>query len=92
MRKEVQYFLNSQPELKQYIRQHPYWYRRLGREPYLIETLKKEADQFYGRTFPQRIEKFQGNLQLAMMLLQMLKSDGTQGAPDHSGQAQEQGS
>ncbi|WP_078430637.1 YlbE-like family protein [Alkalihalobacterium alkalinitrilicum] len=82
MRNDINMLLRSQPELKQFIRQHPQWYRKLSRDPYQIKQLELEANQFYGKTFPQRMEKIQSNLQLAMMLVQMLQMNPFGGAPD----------
>lgn len=74
MRLEVQQYLyEQQPELRQFIRQHPNWYRKLSRDPSQISLLEKEANQFYGRTFPQRVEKMQESLGLIMMVMEMLK-------------------
>lgn len=84
MRNDINMVLRSQPEIKQFIRQHPYWYRKLSRDPYQLQQLQVEVNQFYGRTFPQRMEKIQNNLQLAMMLIQMLQMNpfgGTQDQP-----------
>ncbi|UOE92959.1 YlbE-like family protein [Alkalihalobacillus sp. LMS39] len=77
MRKDVYIQLTNKPELRQFVRQHPHWYRKLNREPHSISTLEQEANQFYGKTFPQRIERLQGNLNLAMMMIQMLQSTVT---------------
>ncbi len=77
MRYEVQSYISRQPELQQFIRLHPYWYRRLAREPHSLEQMRREADVFYGRTFEHRIDRLQGNLQLAMMLMQMFQYNGS---------------
>ncbi|WP_088104978.1 YlbE-like family protein [Halalkalibacter urbisdiaboli] len=73
MRVEVQRFLEQKPELRQYIRLHPIWYRKLSRNPGELSNLEKEANYFYGRTLPQRVEKVQNNLGLVMMLMEMLQ-------------------
>ncbi|WP_332632223.1 YlbE-like family protein [Halalkalibacter flavus] len=73
MRAEVQQMLYERPELRQYIRQHPNWYRKLSRDPSQFPTLEKEANQFYGRTLPQRVERVQNSLGLVMMMMEMLK-------------------
>ncbi|ADC48239.1 MULTISPECIES: YlbE-like family protein [Alkalihalophilus] len=73
MRAEIQQLLNERPELRQFIRQNPIWYRKLGRDPSLIPALEKEANFFYGKTIPQRVEKMQNHLGLAMMMIEMLK-------------------
>lgn len=78
MRQEVQLYINQRPELKQFIRNNPIWYRYLSRNPESVVQLEHEAKQFYGKTFPQKIERFQSNLNMAMMLLDMLRGMNSQ--------------
>lgn len=73
LRAEVQQVLNEYPELRHFVRRHPNWYRRLSRDPSQLSMLEKEANYFYGRTLPQRVEKVQNHLGLAMMMIEMLK-------------------
>ncbi|ARK31127.1 YlbE-like family protein [Halalkalibacter krulwichiae] len=73
MRAEIQQLLVDRPEIRQFIRQHPNWYRRLSRDPSIVSQLEKEVNQFYGRTLPQRVEKMQNSLGLVMMMMEMLK-------------------
>ncbi|WP_017727174.1 YlbE-like family protein [Halalkalibacterium ligniniphilum] len=75
MRREIVQAMITQPELRRFVRQHPIWYRRLSRDPSLLAEMEKEANLFYGRTFSQRVEKFQQNLGLAMMLVEMLRTN-----------------
>ncbi|GAE33826.1 YlbE-like family protein [Halalkalibacter akibai] len=80
MRADVQRLLYERPDLRSYVRQHPNWYRKLSRDPSQISMLEKEANQFYGRTLPQRVEKVQNSLGLVMMMMEMLKMGQTTGA------------
>ncbi|MRH42141.1 hypothetical protein GH741_05555 [Aquibacillus halophilus] len=64
-------FLRSRPELLKFIRLNPQWYRELTRNPSRIQDLEKEANVFYGRTVPQRIEKISNQVQMVSMLIQM---------------------
>ncbi|ALA54717.1 YlbE-like family protein [Shouchella clausii] len=73
MREEVQRKIFEQPELKAFIRYHPEWYRRLGRQPDQLAAMEREANYFYGKTWPQRVEKMQNNVSMVMMLMEMLK-------------------
>ncbi|WP_337957104.1 YlbE-like family protein [Alkalihalobacillus pseudalcaliphilus] len=70
---EIQQLLHEKPELRQFMRQNPIWYRKITREPHLIPEMEKESNYFYGKTFPQRVEKVQNNIGLAMMMIEMLK-------------------
>lgn len=75
MRKDLYLYVRHDPMLHQYIRMHPHWYRKLGRNPESIVQLKQEAKQYFGKTLPQRVEKLHQNLQLAMMVMQMFQSN-----------------
>ncbi|MDT8859152.1 YlbE-like family protein [Alkalihalobacillus sp. MEB130] len=85
MRADVQQILHERPELRHYIRQHPNWYRKLTRDPGQIPVLEKEANQFYGRTLPQRVEKVQNSLGLVMMMMEMLKMGQSTGTVEAQG-------
>nr|WP_153735962.1 YlbE-like family protein [Aquibacillus halophilus] len=63
--------MRSRPELLKFIRLNPQWYRELTRNPSRIQDLEKEANVFYGRTVPQRIEKISNQVQMVSMLIQM---------------------
>ncbi|GAE24119.1 hypothetical protein JCM9140_25 [Halalkalibacter wakoensis JCM 9140] len=88
MRADVQRVLFERPELRQYIRQHPIWYRKLTRDPSQIPALEKEANQFYGRTLPQRVEKVQNSLGLVMMMMEMLKMNQSTNSVESQGPVQ----
>lgn len=63
-------YLQSRPDLLQFVRYNPVWYRYLTREPYRISELEKEAKRFYGKTMSQRLEKLSNQVQMAGMLIQ----------------------
>lgn len=71
MQPKVYQFLQTRPELLQFIRLNPEWYRKLMRDPDQLNALECNAKVFYGRTVPQRIEKFGDQLQMVSMLIQM---------------------
>ncbi|ADU30878.1 YlbE-like family protein [Evansella cellulosilytica] len=77
MRTEVYEYILQQPELHQFLRYHPAWYRKLSREPGAIYEMEKDAKVFYGKTFPQRMDKLQSNMNMAMMMLEMMKNFNT---------------
>ncbi|MBM7095894.1 MULTISPECIES: YlbE-like family protein [Alteribacter] len=78
MRTEVIQHIRTQPELWKYLRMHPEWYRKLGRNPGLLSEMEKEAKVFYGKTFPQRMDRIQNNVNLAAMLFDMVRQMGQQ--------------
>ncbi|CDQ40229.1 MULTISPECIES: YlbE-like family protein [Virgibacillus] len=63
-------YLQRNPELKQFVRLNPVWYRYLSRDPSLIPEMKKEAKRYYGKTFPQQVEKVNNQVQMIGMLMQ----------------------
>ena len=73
MREEVQSYIKQRPEVKHFLRVHPIWYRYLSRNPRAIHELDQEVKKYYGKTFPQRLEKLQSNVNMAKMLFDMFK-------------------
>ncbi|WP_284140923.1 YlbE-like family protein [Virgibacillus sp. LDC-1] len=74
MDKRVTTFLQTRPDLQQFIRSNPIWYRFLARDPNQLAELEKEAKVFYGKTMPQRLEKANDRVQLLGMLLQFAET------------------
>lgn len=70
MNKEVYHYVRSRPDLTNFIRFNPIWYRYLSRDPARINEFEQEAKRFYGKTMPQRLEKINQNMQMVGMLLQ----------------------
>ncbi|CAM3184866.1 YlbE-like family protein [Sporolactobacillus spathodeae] len=82
MRRDIQLYLDEHMDQKLFVRLHPEWYRRLSREPGQLNNLKSAADVFYGRTFPQRIDRLNeqaGLLSLLMSMMQAMGSSQNQG-------------
>jgi YlbE-like protein len=78
VRREIQDYLNTRPDLKYYIREKPEWYRKLSRNPFSVAELEEAAKVFYGRTFGQRVDRFHQQLQnfgLLMELISMMGED-----------------
>lgn len=63
-------YVISRPQLAMFVRYNPVWYRYLSREPNRINEMEKEAEKFYGKTFPQRVEKINNQVQMIQMLIQ----------------------
>jgi hypothetical protein len=78
MRKEVMEYLESQRELKQFIREQPHWYRKLSRNPYDLEALQIASLHHYKRTIPHQVEKFSNGVQMASMMFNMFQSMNNQ--------------
>lgn len=73
MRQEVQLYLSQRPDVKQFVRNNPQWYRYLSRNPQSIPELEEQVKYYYGKTFPQKLDRFQANLNMAMMLFNMVR-------------------
>lgn len=70
MNKELYQFLATRPDLINFIRFNPIWYRYLNRDPLRITEMEKEAKRYYGKTFSQKVERVGNNVQMLSMLLQ----------------------
>lgn len=64
-------YLKSQPKLLKFVRFNPEWYRYLSRDPSRITEIDKEAKKFYGKTWPQQIEKANNHLSMMKMFVQL---------------------
>lgn len=74
MRKEIMQYINSNQELKQFLREQPYWYRKLSRDPEAIEEFQIASLHYYKKTIPHRVEQFSNNLHMASMMMHLLQS------------------
>lgn len=74
MRKEIQDYLDSAPDIKFFVRMNPDWYRRLSRYPGDIIYLKQAADDFYGRTFGKRMDRLNERAGFLSMLLSLAEA------------------
>ncbi|MBB5172203.1 YlbE-like family protein [Texcoconibacillus texcoconensis] len=77
MRQEVVIYLQQHPDLRRFIRQHPFWYRRLSRDPDRLQEMTMEARRFYGKTFSQRIDRLQQQIDSAAMMMEMVRHMGS---------------
>ncbi|MCT8139052.1 YlbE-like family protein [Anaerobacillus sp. CMMVII] len=77
MRQELHMYINQRPEIRQFVRHNPLWYRYLSRDPQSLSKLENEVKVYYGKTFPQKLDRFQSNLNMAMMLLEMVRGMGS---------------
>lgn len=66
----IYHYLRTNPELLEFIRQNPVWYRYLGRDGRgRMNDLEKEAKIFYGQTFSGRLNRVNDRVQMASMLI-----------------------
>ncbi|WLR52211.1 YlbE-like family protein [Bacillus tianshenii] len=74
MRLETQYLLNNRPDLKTFVRENPYWYRLLSRDPNAVTEIEQHAKYFYGKTLPQQMQKMRQQLQMVSMMMAMMQA------------------
>lgn len=82
MRKKLMEQIIKNKEWHDYLRKEPSWYRLLSRNPYQIEAFERESLQFYKKTFPDRLGRFNDNLQMASALMYMMASQFPQPAAE----------
>lgn len=63
-------YLKSQPNLLEFIRQQPNWYRYLSRDGMVrVQELEREAKIFHGKTLSQRLDRINHQVNMASMLI-----------------------
>ncbi|MFB4211011.1 YlbE-like family protein [Shouchella sp. 1P09AA] len=73
MREDIRLKMMQDAKLREFMRYHPEWYRTLSRNPQRLNEMEKESNYFYGKTFPQRVERMQNNVSMMVMLMEMIK-------------------
>jgi hypothetical protein len=60
-------------DLLKFIREQPYWYRKLSRGPLEVESFELAMMQHYKKTIPDRVNKLQSQVQLATFLVDIFR-------------------
>ncbi|WP_243386695.1 YlbE-like family protein [Bacillus kexueae] len=74
MRQELYNYIQSNQDLRRFIREQPHWYRKLTRDPKQIENMQIEMMNYYQKTIPHRVSGFSQSLQLVEMMIGMMGS------------------
>lgn len=74
MRKEVYDYISRQPDLLEFLRNEPEWYRKLSRHPEQIGKFQQAARSYHGKTWPARIDRLANHIQMAQMMVYMFQS------------------
>ncbi|KGX93288.1 hypothetical protein N781_12845 [Pontibacillus halophilus JSM 076056 = DSM 19796] len=74
MQPGVYQYLRNREDLLRFMRMNPDWYRRVTRDPSVIQNMEEEAKFFYGKTTTQRIEKLSTQVQMVNMLISMAQA------------------
>lgn len=64
--------IDQNPNLKQYLREHSYWYKYLDRAPESITEMEKEMKASYHLTVEDKLQKFRNQLELLATFLDVL--------------------
>ncbi|MFY4773746.1 YlbE-like family protein [Metabacillus sp. RGM 3146] len=74
MRKEIQEYIQSSPDLIKFMREQPQWYRKLARNPNDTKALNVAMMNHYQKTIPHKVAQFSNSIQMASMMLGMFQS------------------
>ncbi|WP_369902911.1 YlbE-like family protein [Bacillus manliponensis] len=73
MRAEILEYIRADEDLERYIREQPYWYRKLSRNPDDKEAFELAAMQYLKKTIPDKVAKFQNQLSVASLMIDMFQ-------------------
>lgn len=74
MRKDVQEYILANEERIRFIREQPYWYRKLSRNPNELDSMEIEMMNYYQKTIPHKVQHFSNTIQMASMMIAMFQS------------------
>lgn len=70
---ELQLKINADPRLKSFIREYPYWYKYLNRNPLLYKDFVNDMKEKYKLTTSDRINKTLNSISMLQTFLEVLK-------------------
>lgn len=73
MRVELQLKINSDPRLKSFIRQYPYWYKRLNRNPLVFKDFENDMKEKFKLTTSHRLSKTLDSIGMLQTFIEVLK-------------------
>jgi hypothetical protein len=74
MRRDVRDYIDSNNQLKKFIREQPSWYRKLTRNPHELQLMEIASLHYYQKTLPHKIDKFSNGVQMASMMMSMFQA------------------
>lgn len=74
MRPEILKIIRSNEDYKKYLREQPYWYRKLTRDPASIHELDLYSKDYFKRTIPHKVANISQQLQMASMMIGLFQS------------------
>ncbi|WP_456275612.1 YlbE-like family protein [Bacillus sp. AK128] len=73
MRQEIINMIRSNEEYRRYIREQPFWYRKLSRNPESLNEFHLSSKEYYKQTIPHKVANFSQQLQMASMMINMFQ-------------------
>lgn len=70
---DIQLKINSDPKLKQFIRQYPIWYKRLNRNPDLFKEFTLDMKDKYKLKTSDKINKTLNSISMLQAFLEVLR-------------------
>lgn len=67
------HIIKSSPLLRSYLKVDSSWYKTLNRNPEAVKELEKVAKKYFKLTFPDRVQKLVGNIEMLSSFLDVLK-------------------
>lgn len=74
MRQDIYEVIKENEDLLKLLRMQPYWYRKLMRNPQMLEKLDTDAVFFFKKSIPDRVSKFSDGVQFASMMMNMFQA------------------
>lgn len=69
----IQFMLDTNPYLKEYLRKHSEYYKNIIRNPLFINEIEELMKKEYGLTFPDKLNKIKDNISLFNSFMDVLK-------------------
>ncbi|MDQ7863411.1 YlbE-like family protein [Peribacillus frigoritolerans] len=60
MRQNIYEFIQTNEDMRSYLRVQPAWYKRLMRNPHEVDVFETEAKYYFEKSIPHRVSKFFG--------------------------------
>ena len=70
---ELQIKINSDQKQKRFIREYPYWYKILNRNPFAYKDFINEMKEKYQLTTTDRLNKTLNNISMIQTFIEVLK-------------------
>ncbi len=66
-------YINDNPYLKKYLKEHSYFYKYLNRDPSSVNLMKEEMEKEYKLTTEDKLEKLSDSIKTVSNIINILK-------------------